>query len=871
MAPRNLDQYETANNREAEAPLKQAPFTNGSGNANGLQIGVAPQQNVVADLDDAGWLALTQNMKTAAEQTLNGLRNIWASNYRAMNNQHLIGSKYATDKYRGRSQLHRPKTRTAVRKANAGAANALFATSDVVSIEPSNALDPKQVASAAINKEILNLRLDSKSGRGGVPWFQIAVGAHDDSRLTGICVSKQYWERRERLTNEMEDVPVLDETTGQPQLDEMGQPIMARQRKKKIVRDRPMIRLFPPDLVLRDPGADWLDQAQESSFIGLMHSMTVGDIEAMTSDPQQKTTNMNFRKVDRSQLLSARIGGAATPVTTARETSGTQQRQQISTGVQEFDRIWVIEWFVRYQGCEYVYWTAGSACLLSDVVELETAYPEQEGERPIVIGLAAVEPHKVDPMSMVQSVLPLQQEIDELANMKLDGIKDGLRPLAMVKKGKNIDVKAIQHRSGDSAIYVTDKEDVTFDRPGSIAMESYQEMNQMNVDFDDATGQFNGGSVSTNRQLNQTVGGLNLLNASANVVGDFDLRVWIETYVEPVLRQMVKLEQYYEDDAMILAVAGEKAKLYQKHGIQQVDADLIAQDLTVRVNAGIGNADPMVKLDKFIKVSGAVGAMLGQSVQSRAKQDAIIDEMFGAAGFRDASERFFHEGDQTDPRITQMQGAIQQLQQKLDEKQAGFDNATELKRIDSATQLVRTYLDGLVKEDLANTNAVNSAQTLGLTHAHAKNMNSLEAESMAAEGAKPKAAAPSPQEQVNEIQGDQVENQLGDFSKAFMAQMLPALLGGGQPPAPPQPSAQQILEQQPQPPAQPPQPQMDPMMGQMMQLMMGLAKQQAQSMAMMAQAIDGLRQAQNTPKKAIKGSDGSIMLMPIPQDGAVLQ
>lgn len=859
MAPRNLDQYETANNREAEGPLKQTTF-NGTGNANGMQIGEPVQGNVVADLDDAGWLALTQNMKTAAEQTLSGLRNIWASNYRALNNQHLLGSKYATEKYRGRSQLHRPKTRTAVRKANAGAANALFATSDVVSIEASNAMNERQVASAEINKELINLRLDSKSGRAGVPWFQIAVGAHDDSRLTGICVSKQYWERRERKTNEYEDVPVLDEQTGQPQVDLLGQPMMARQRKMKIVRDRPMIRLFPPELVLRDPGADWLDQAQESSFIGLMHSMTVGDIEAMTSDPQKKTTNMNFRKVDRSTLLSARIGGAATPVTTARETSGTQQRQQISTGVQEFDRIWAIEWFVRYQGCEYVYWTAGSACLLSDVAELESAYPEQKGERPIVIGLAAIEPHKVDPMSMVQSILPLQQEIDDLANMKLDGIKDTLRPLAMVKKGKNIDVKAIQHRSGDSAIYVTDKEDVTFDRPGAIGMEGYQEMNQMNVDFDDATGQFNGGSVSTNRQLNQTVGGMNLLNASANVVGDFDLRVWIETYVEPVLRQMVCLEQYYEDDAVLLAVAGEKAQLYQKYGISEIDSDLIAQDLTVRVNAGIGNADPMIKLDKFIKVSTAAGTLLGGQAQARVKQDAVIDELFGAAGFRDASKRFFYPGDQTDPRITQMQQQLAQMQQQLDEKQAGLDNTIEAKRIDSATQLVATYLDGLVKEELAHTNAINDVKKLGITHAHDQHMSQNQGGTTTGD-----APQQTNSEASMQAQGDSVETQLGDFSKQYLSQMLPALMSGAQPQQPAPPASP------PQLAAPPPQPQMDPAMGQMMQMMMGLAQQQTQAMALMAQAIDGLKQAQNTPKKAVKGSDGSIMLMPIPQDGAVLQ
>ena len=197
--PKFQDQYDTANNKEAESTLQQQQpraIFDGTGNSNGLQIGDAdPAQS--GPLNDAEWLQLTLKIKRAAEESLNKLRTIWNSNYLAMNNKHLADSKYNSEKYRGRSQLHRPKTRTSVKKSDAGAANALFATSDVVSIEAGNPLDPKQAASAEVNKALLNYRLDRKSGRAGLPWFQVAVGAHNDVTLTGLCVSKQYWERRE--------------------------------------------------------------------------------------------------------------------------------------------------------------------------------------------------------------------------------------------------------------------------------------------------------------------------------------------------------------------------------------------------------------------------------------------------------------------------------------------------------------------------------------------------------------------------------------------------------------------------------------------------------------------------------------------------
>lgn len=889
MAPRFPDQAETANNRDAESILQKPPQIPMS-DANGFKPGGAESDpnEKMGPLTPAEWLRLTLNMKQAAERNLTPLRNIWANNYRAYNNQHAQGSKYTTERYRGRSQLHRPKTRTSVKKSDAGAANALFATSDIVAVEPSNPLDPKQMASAQVNKALLNYRLDRKSGKAGVPWFQIAVGAHHDSNMTAICVSKQYWERREQNTGKMEQVPVLDEQTGQPQMEvvtdslgmpqidpETGQstmkPVTVMRPKIKIIRDRPMCRLFPPELVLRDPGADWVDQVQDSSYIGLMHAMTVGDMEAMTNDPQTKTRNMRFLQVERSQLLSARIGSAETAVTTARESSGAKNRQEVSTGLQEFDRIWAIEWYVRYQGVEYVYWTAGSTCLISEVMLLEDAYPEQGGERPIVIGVGNLEPHKIDPMSMVQSVLPMQSEMNDLVNLRMDGVKDSIRPMAHVVRGKNIDVKAIQHRSGDSAVYVTHKDDVTYDRPGSIGGEAYQEMAYLNSDFDDAVGQFQGSSVSTNRQLNETVGGMKLLNANANVVGDFDLRVWIETWVEPTLRQIVKLEQYYEDDKVILQIAGQKAKLYQKFGVSTIDDELLMMECSISVNAGIGNADPMVKLDKFIKAGAAAGNLLGASVQDRAKQDPIIDEIFGAAGFRDAAERFFHPGDMQDPRMVKMQGVIQGLQAQVEEKQSALDNAVEVKRIDSATQLAKQYLQGIQQKEAAEATAEHTATMAGIKDAHdtkktetlgkQKNEQIATQGKFKAAGAKPNgAAAPAPKEEADPV-ADQVEGGAAAMSQALFASLLPVIMGQQpQKPMAPQPQPQEII-----PPQQPQQAGPDTMMAQFMQMMMQMMAQQNQTMQMMAQGLQGLAQAQASPKTVRKNPDGSFTAMTMPQ------
>ena len=81
--------------------------------------------------------------------------------------------------------------------------------------------------------------------------------------------------------------------------------------------------------------------------------------------------------------------------------------------------------------------------------------------------------------------------------------------------------------------------------------------------------------MQSNRNLNETVGGMNILTASANKVENYQLRTWIETWAEPVLRQVTLLEQAYETDDVILSLAGRKTELPQKFGIDAVTDDLL--------------------------------------------------------------------------------------------------------------------------------------------------------------------------------------------------------------------------------------------------------------------------------------------------------
>lgn len=637
------------------------------------------------------------------QQTLQGR---WAGAYNAWNNKHQGDSKYNQARYRGRTKLFRPKTRATARKKSAEAAAALFSTAGVVIVGAANEADDMQAASAAIVQELINYRLDRGSAAAGIPWFAIAMGAHHTAQMTAICVSKQYWEYRTEERMEEVDEPVHIPpalATAFPHLQQLGLTHKVMKATTRIVRDKPVIRLYPPENVIRDPAASWEDQAQDSSYVILQNPMSVADARQFLKNTNERSPVrfIDVRDVDLYGAAGVATGDAGTAATTrrARDQSGNDRYADQSVD-NEYKTVWLHENFMRINGKEFVFWSLGDTKIVSNIVAVEDAYPERGGLRPVVIGVGSLEPFKIDPMAPVAAWQPLQQEINDVVNLRLDTMKQSIAPLTVVRRGRSVDIKAIQNRSPDSVAYVQDIDDVKFDRPGDVGQSAYVEMERLNADFDDQAGNFSLGSVQTNRSLNETVGGMNLMNGTANAMGEFDLRVWIETWVEPVLRQLVQLEQYWESDTTVIAVAAQKAKLFQKFGISQVGDDLLTAQVTITVNVGLGAADPMLSLQKLAAATQVAGNLIGPAMAERVKADAIIDEVFGKAGYKDATERFFNPAAEDDPRLMQAQQALQQMQGQMQEmdrqvkdKSAERKNKLDIARLNTLAGLASKQMD----------------------------------------------------------------------------------------------------------------------------------------------------------------------------------
>jgi hypothetical protein len=505
--------------------------------------------------------------------------------------------------------------------------------------------------------------------------------------------------------------------------------------------DRPDIELLAPENVLFSPSANWLDPIGTSPFVIVRYCMHVEDVLDMIAANRHTASPLRFHHLTEDDLHGMQGSKQGPTDTRSPRTARHQGTDPQERSPHEFPTLWVHECFMRVGGRDVVFWTIGTTTIISNAVKVADAYPAFHGERPLVLGVGEIQSHRVYPMSSAESWQQMQQELNDHVNLRLDHFKQVVTPLAKVKRGAQVDIKQVQARGANNGIVLLNDPtgDLVYEQIPDVPQSAYVENNYLNSDFDDLAGTFNSGSVATNRQLNETVGGMKLLAGSANAVGTFDLTVWAETWVEPVLWQLVKLEEYYEDDATLLAIAGDKAKLVERFGIDEITDELLQAETHLTVNIGMGvTNEPMERLQKFGTAAQIVGQIFGPYAQAGAMElpkinpREIIDEVFGAAGFKDASERFFFdvpdEPEQEEPqgqegpppemqaKMMELQARQQMEQAKMQIEQARMQQEQQKAMLDYQHKMAQVEARKFDTDTRAQTAAEDRVAKIGMHH-----------------------------------------------------------------------------------------------------------------------------------------------------------
>ena len=560
-----------------------------------------------------------------------GRRAGWADSLKAFNGEHPQGSKYLSREYSGRSRLYRPQTRTMVRKGESSTASAFFSNEDVLSVKADNDDDPLQQASAEILKALIQYRLTKT-----VPWFLTLLGARQDAEIMGIAVAKCHWVYEERSIG-IKHKPKLDPTYGMPNIDDDGEAETEDVEHFEIVKDEPAIDLISPENIRYSPGADWRDPVHTSPYIIELIPMYAQDVEA-------KIASGAWNDVSISSLARATMDDSTRE---ARENGRTPGNDAVAP--KPFDTVWIRSNIIKHGGQDWYFLTlSNSGTLLTDPVLLKEVH--LHGERPYVVGVVVLEAHKNYPASKVELVKDLQRIANDDLNLRFDAVKMALNPRQFVAAGAGVELNDLRTMVPGKVIVVKSPKGeppssvISWDRPPEPGATAYQEQQLNQLDFDALTGSFTNASVQASQFSQQSATGMHLMSGEASGITEYELRLFAETFVEPVLRLLIKLEQAYETDDVILGIAASKASLFQRFGHDKVTDELLNGSCTATVNVGIGATNPAMKLRAFQQAAQIVETIMGNPVAAQGLNfHEVLKEIMAGAGYRDG-ERFIKPG-----------------------------------------------------------------------------------------------------------------------------------------------------------------------------------------------------------------------------------
>jgi len=621
---------------------------------------VAPQQDGSPLIEDF-WLRIAREAyEESSEWVDSNLREQWERSLSLFNSKHPPGSKYNSSAYDKRSRFFRPKTRTAVRNLQSAMAVAFFTNEDVVSVQPRNPNDQEQVAAAAVSQSIMQYRLTNT-----IPWFQTMSSALQDAAVQGVCVSHQYWEYEEK-----EESYINVDESNNPIMDSDGNPVVTKQ--KTSIKDKPVIDLISPENFRIDPAADWNDPIESTPYIIHLMPMYVQDVRKKIEDGE-------WLDVPVEKLLATETDEEDNATRLIRD-EPREDRLDNDAGYGDIDAykiVWVHKNIIHQEGMDWCYYTAGVDAMLTEPKPLQEMYPWlRQGERPYVMGYSNIESHRLYPAGTVELTQELQAAANDIWNQRFDNVRLAMNKRYHIRRDRNIDLDALFRSVPGGAVEMDDPDmDVRVIDTRDVTGSAYAEQDRINMDFDELQGNFSISTIQGARSLNETVGGMSLMASNTGTVTEYVLRTFSETWVERVLKQLMRLEQYYETDEIILELAGDAAAQVNEQFQGSVD-DLLKYEVLLKVNVGISATDPLRKVQNLITGIQMLGELPGfaQSLNSQ----EIVKEVFGALGYKDG-ERFINM--EQDPQVAELQAQIEQMNAYIQSEQGKLENRIAIEQM----------------------------------------------------------------------------------------------------------------------------------------------------------------------------------------------
>lgn len=603
------------------------------------------------------------------------------SNFRSL---HPYGSKYHHESFRARSRTFRPKTRALARRVEAALAVAMFATSDLISVTAWNQNDPQATVNANLKQKLMQYRLEQDDSW----WFLTCIGAVQDAFVAGVVISHQYW-KYEEVQDERYNIYRSDAADGTTTFD------IRNDHTTIVVENRPCVDLIPIERFRFDPACDWRDPAKTSPFLILETPTYMGAVRQLI---KQGIADAMDPKVDADdQYWWAIASDDYDSIRAAREGNRIDKYAEKKT-IPDAQTINIRKHIQKIDGRDWYWETLADIVMFRSPQLLTDVYPHlKEGTRPFVVGMIVPEAHKPYPSSPTQLIEPLQEEINDVSNLRQETVKMATFGRWLVRRNATVDVATLKAGVPQSAIAVDDiTKDVAELKQREPPQASFLETDRLQIDMDDISGGMTQATANSNKAMNQdqTLGGMNLLEGQAGAIRELEMRVFVKTWAEPVLQQYHDMIATYESDEEVLGdVAGSNSVT-----VQQV-LDALKARTRVRVNVGFNATTPEKRIGR-LALALTTFLHIAPQAQLNLSISEVQKEVFGAVGFDDG-ERFFPNPQKVPPEVLSLRNQVAQLTAQLQGKMYHDQTLKEIAQIKSTSAERVAIITGQVQYDIA--------------------------------------------------------------------------------------------------------------------------------------------------------------------------
>ncbi|MGH2903913.1 MAG: hypothetical protein ACRDK7_10065, partial [Solirubrobacteraceae bacterium] len=155
--------------------------------------------------------------------------------------------------------------------------------------------------------------------------------------------------------------------------------------------------------------------------------------------------------------------------------------------------------------------------------------------------------------------------------------------------------------------------------------------------------------------MNETVGGMELLQGDAGAVREYMIRTIVETFVNGSIQHLTWLEQTYETDEDILNSVCTRTGL----DLERV-LDVLGRRVRIQTNVGFGATSPEQRI-KRLQLGCTTLTEIQPEASSELDTGELVKEIFGALGYKNGA-RFYKPG-QNNAASPELQKALQQVAQ----------------------------------------------------------------------------------------------------------------------------------------------------------------------------------------------------------------